>query len=190
MQALGSSAHRACAMMSIPPGGPVGVGRMAGCLSSSRHRLVDLLCAGTAKKVDSCLCPSHTSNFPMCVCVCVLVWKKVARDRAMIREFNECFFCLKFLGGRTDAGAIHVHDVAFSPWVVTYKSILPALGPLKRPDNVAVGDGAVSKLLAGRASDYVLLLPESQAPTGKRCTVQQIARSSTEVCLGGSQERG
>ena len=81
-------------------------------------------------------------------------------------------------------------------WVIvwTCRRILHSLNLLKRPEAIEVGEGALSKLLAGKVYDYLVFPRYRQAATGalalfrnrmfrhpRQLSVRRFWRASTET---------
>ena len=76
-------------------------------------------------------------------------------DRALSREVIECVHGQNFLEGFTSSRYLDVGVAAFSGCACTYQRI-HSLHLLKRPKALEVGEGALSKLFAGKVYDYLV----------------------------------
>ena len=133
------------------PVGPVSVGRIVSCPLPSRHPHVELLCAdgyGPVNYRDPI--PYISLREPL------LGGRRRSVDRALLRELNECVSGLNFLGGVTSSGI----------WTSTPVPPRDSLNLLKRPEALEVGEGTLSKPLAGNVYDYLGCSSVSSCATG------------------------
>ena len=119
-------------------------------------------CARTEVILSTFAIPFPTSPFQnLCWAVVARLWIALS-----LRELNECVYGLNFLGDFTSSGYLDVNAAASSGWAFTYRRILHSLNLLKRPEALEVGEGALSKLLAGKVCDYVGFSSVLSAGTG------------------------
>ena len=131
-------------------GGPVSVGRIVFALCQA-NTLSTRCCAQTEVILSTFAIPFFTSPFQsVCWLVVPVVW--IAH---IVREWNERVCRLNFLWGFTSSGYTDVSAAASSGWAFTYRRILHSLNLLKRPESLGVGEGSISKLLAGKVYDHL-----------------------------------
>ena len=118
-----------------PPGVSVSVGGAASCTLTSRHLLVELLCADgvgflfVRAPIPFIFLPER-----------LLGGRRRVANRALLRELNECVYGLNFLGGFMSSGYLDVRGAASSGWAFAYQRILHALRLVNRPEAVEVGE--------------------------------------------------